>query len=70
MLKKKDFPGCPVVKNTPASAGDMGLIPGPGRFHMLWGNEAHVPQLQIQYALEPVFCNKRSHHSEKPVYCN
>ena len=25
------FPGGSVVKNTPANAGDMGLIPGPGR---------------------------------------
>ena len=29
-----DFPGDPVVKNSPAKAGDMGSIPGPGRFHM------------------------------------
>ena len=28
------FPGGPVVKNLPASAGDTGLIPGPGRSHM------------------------------------
>ena len=33
-----DFPGSPVVKNLPANAGDMGLIPGLGRFHMLRGN--------------------------------
>ena len=25
-----------MVKNLPANAGDMGLIPGQGRFHMLW----------------------------------
>ena len=25
------FPGGSVVKNPPANAGDMGLIPGPGR---------------------------------------
>ena len=25
-------------KNPLASAGDMGSIPGPGRFHMPWGN--------------------------------
>ena len=25
------FPGCSVVKNLPASAGAMGLIPGSGR---------------------------------------
>ena len=34
----KDFPGGPVVKNSPAKAGDMGSIPGPGRSHMPRGN--------------------------------
>ena len=29
------FPGGPVVKNTPANAGDTGSIPEPGRLHML-----------------------------------
>ena len=33
-----DFPGGAVVKNPPASAGDMGSIPGPGGSHMLWSN--------------------------------
>ena len=32
--KTLDFPGGAVVKNPPASAGDTGLIPGPGRPHM------------------------------------
>ena len=36
--KGRDFAGGPVVKNSPANAGDMGLIPGPGRSHMPWGN--------------------------------
>ena len=31
-----DSPGGLVVKNLPANAGDMGSIPGQGRFHMLW----------------------------------
>ena len=38
LFKKRergDFPGGPVVKNLPASAGDMSLVPGWGRFHML-----------------------------------
>ena len=35
---REDFRGGPVVKNLPASAEDMGLIPAPGRFHWLWGN--------------------------------
>ena len=33
-----DFPGGAVDKNPPADAGNTGLIPGPGRFHMLWSN--------------------------------
>ena len=32
--KERDFPGGAVVKNLPANAGDMGLIPGPGRSHV------------------------------------
>ena len=34
----RDFPGGTVVKNPPASAGDMGSIPGLGRSHMLRSN--------------------------------
>ena len=37
ILKKplsRDFLGGAVVKKPPASAGDTGLIPGPGRSHM------------------------------------
>ena len=30
----RGFPGGLVVKNLPADARDMGLIPVPGRFHM------------------------------------
>ena len=37
-----DFPGGSVVQNSPANAGDMGSIPGPGRFHTLRDNEAHA----------------------------
>ena len=33
-----DFPDGPVVKKSPANAGDKGLIPGPGRSHMPQGN--------------------------------
>ena len=33
-----DFCCGPVVKNTPANAGDMDLIPSPGRSHMLKSN--------------------------------
>ena len=37
-LQNWNFPGGAVVKNPPANAGDTGLIPGPGRSHMLQGN--------------------------------
>jgi len=40
-----NFPGGPMAKDPPASAGDLGLIPVPRRFHMPWGNKAYVPQL-------------------------
>ena len=33
-----DFPHSPVVTNLPASAGDAGSIPGPGRSHTHQGN--------------------------------
>jgi len=31
----QDFPGGPVDKNPPATARDVGSVPGPGGFHML-----------------------------------
>jgi len=37
--------GGSVVTNPPASSGDMGLIPGPGRSDMPQSNYAHVLQL-------------------------
>ena len=40
-----DFPSDAVDKNPPVSAGDMGLIPGQGRFHMPKKNRALEPQL-------------------------
>ena len=39
---KQDHPGGPVVKNPPASAGDMRSIPGSGRPYMPRGNQALV----------------------------
>ena len=34
----RGFPGGAAVKNPPASAGDMGSSPGPGRSHMPQSN--------------------------------
>ena len=33
-----DLPGGAMDKNPPADAGDMGLSPGPGRYHRLQSN--------------------------------
>ena len=33
-----------MVKNLPANTGDMGSIPGSGRFHRLQDNQVHAPQ--------------------------
>ena len=43
--RQGDFPGSTVDKNVPANAGDMGLIPGLGRFHMSQSNKTRAPQL-------------------------
>ena len=40
-----DFPGGAEDKNLPASAGDLGSIPGPGRFYMPRNNIACASQL-------------------------
>ena len=44
-LKDKGFLGGSVVKNLPAHAGYMSLIPDLGRSHMLCSNEACAPEL-------------------------
>ena len=56
------FSGDSVVKNLPASVGDMGSVPDPGRSPVLWNLEA--------CALESVFHNKRSRCNEKPAHHN
>ena len=70
MIPSRDFPGGPVGKNPPANAGDTGLIPGLGRSYVWQNNNAPAPQLLRLHTLEPMLCNKRSHHNEKPVHCN
>ena len=53
-----DFPGGAVGKNPPASAGDMCLILGPARLHVVQGSEspcttATEPGLWSQQATTP-----------------
>ena len=54
----KDFPGGPVVKNLPANAGMIGLIPGLGRFHMPWGNKPTYHNYWSLCVLEPLQLEK------------
>ena len=46
-IKNNRFIGLPsgaVVTNLPCNAENTGPAPGLGRSHMLWSNQAHVPQ--------------------------
>ena len=43
-----------MVKNPPANAGDMALIPGVGRSHMAWGSQAHEPPRHDEDLREPL----------------
>ena len=55
--KKKDFPGSPVVKNLPSSAGDVGSIPGQGtKIPQAVGSSCSL-QLESPQALEPTPCD-------------
>ena len=49
-----DFPGGPVVKNLPANAEEMGLIPGPGRFH-IEKLSSYAPTTEACAPLEPAW---------------
>ena len=60
-MGKGDFQGGAVDRNLSANGGDSGSIPGLRRFHMPWGNSAHVPQL-----LKPVCPRACDLKQEKP----
>ena len=73
-MPNSGFPGGAVVKNPPASAGDTGSSPGPGRSHMPQSNQARAPQLLslrstacMPQLLKPMLRNKTS-QQEKPAY--
>ena len=54
MLKVlQNLPGGPMVKNPPDNAGDTGSVPGPGRSHVLRGNEVHTLQQRSQRNEQP-----------------
>ena len=58
---RRHLPAVPVIKSLLASAGDKGLIPGLGRFHMLSRNKACVPKL-----LKPLHSGACAQQQEKP----
>ena len=62
------FSGGAVVKNPSANAGDTGSIPGLGRSHMSWSNEARAPQLLSLRATTTEARAPRAHamQQEKP----
>ena len=62
-MNLSDFPGDPLVKNLPASAGHTSLIPGPGRSHMPWGSSACALLRPCSGAMN---CNKRSSEVRSP----
>ena len=59
--KALGLPDGPGAKNPPANAGDTGLVPGPGRFHVPQGNSAGVPQL-----LKPVCPTASAQQQQQP----
>ena len=61
------LPRCPVVKNPPASARDMGLILGLGRSHVLQAAEPVSPSYRGRGALGPELCRRRSRWDERPT---
>ena len=69
----KGSPGASVVKNLPARAVDVGLIPAPGRSHMLCSHKlvyrdyraCSRPRTPVRP--EPVLRDTGSHGSEKPA---
>ena len=50
--KHRDFPGGPVVKTSPSSAGGAGLIPGPG------AKIPHASRPKNQNIKQKQYCNK------------
>ena len=76
----RDFPGGPVVKNPPASAGDMSSVPGledpichgAARGPWLPSLCCRSSELQLLKPLGPraLLSNKRSYCNEKPMHKN
>lgn len=68
-LQIVDFLSSTVDRNLPATAGDMGLIPRLGRFHMSQATKPKSRNFESAH-LQPVLHNKRSHHGKKLEHRN
>ena len=70
---KRDFSGGPMVKNSPANAGDLGSIPDLGTKIPTYSEPTkptHATTTEAHCALELEHCNKRSHCNEKTTHYN
>ena len=65
---KTEHRTCPVVQRLrirlPMQGTNTSSIPGPGRFHMLWGNWGWHHNYWNPHALEPMLHNKRAAREE------
>ena len=69
LKEDQGFPGGLVVKNLPANAGDLSLIPGLGRSHVPESTQACVPRLLSlsSRARELVLRSPRATPTDAPV---
>ena len=63
-----NYPVGPEIRNSPASAGDMGSIPGPGRIPHAVEQLSPWATTTDPTSLEPVLRNKRSHCNGKSMH--
>ena len=56
-----------MVKNTSTSAGDVGSVLGPGRFHVVQGDKAYAPQL-LEPALPRVYASAREATTRRSLH--
>ena len=69
--RERDFPGGTVAKNLPGMQGTWARSLVWGRFHVLQSNQGRVcATTPTSVCREPVLCNRRSHHNEKPTHPN
>ena len=57
-----------MVKNLPANSGNMGSVPGLGKFTGHGATKPISPPVLSPSALDLVLRNKESHFNEKPAH--